>query len=148
MHLHASFGGHTITFCLSTVFLGPCSTTRQWNARASGRLSLTRRALLVADALALVMVWLVGESAVKVTDAFTLAAVKDVVGGTPGILGASLDALAEVCVESVACAAREFVWTHAAAGHCIVEVRELACWSMLAHTLALSFIKDLTVWTM
>ena len=59
-------------------------------------MGLTRRALLVADAPALVIVWLVGGSAAKVADAFALAAVKDIVGGTPGILGASLDALAEI----------------------------------------------------
>ena len=47
----------------------------------------------------------------------------------------------------MACTAGEFAWTHATAGHFVIEVRGLARWSIPAHTLALSFIEDLAMGT-
>ena len=90
------------------------------------------------------MVWRVRGRAAEVADAFALAAVEDVVGGTPWIQGASLDALAEGHVESVAIVASGLVWAHAAAGSFIEDLRSFAYWSLLAHTLALRTIKLLS----
>lgn len=142
--IYASLRGHPVALSPCAIIPGLSVAARQRHTGAAGCEGLTRRALPVADALAVVEVGRVRGWATEVADAFALAAVEDVIDWTPGILCASPDTLAEGHVESVASVASRLVWTHAAAGGFVEDLRSFACWSLLAYALALRAIKLLS----